>query len=36
MLLKVLKNLDKVLTADDNPLNPQYVKAKAWPANTPP
>ena len=25
----------KVLTADDNPLNPQYLKAKAWPTNTP-
>ena len=35
MLLRVLKSLDKVLTADDNPLNPQYLKAKAWPTNTP-
>ena len=23
-----------MLTADDNPLNPQYLKAKAWPTNT--
>jgi len=35
VVLKVLKSLDKVLTADDNPLNPQYLKAKAWPPNTP-
>jgi hypothetical protein len=35
VLLRVLKSLDKVLTADDNPLNPQYLKAKAWPTNTP-
>jgi predicted AAA+ superfamily ATPase len=35
VLLRVLKSLDKVLTADDNPLNPQYLKAKAWPANAP-
>jgi len=35
VLLRVLKSLDKVLTADDNPLNPQYLKAKAWPSNTP-
>jgi predicted AAA+ superfamily ATPase len=34
VLLRVLKSLDKVLTADDNPLNPQYLKAKAWPTNT--
>ena len=34
VVLKVLKSLDKVLTADDNPLNPQYLKAKAWTANT--
>jgi hypothetical protein len=33
VVLKVLKGLDKVLTADDKPLNAQYVKAKAWPAN---
>jgi len=33
VILKVLKGLDKVLTADDKPLNAQYVKAKAWPAN---
>ena len=35
VVLKVMKSLDKVLTADDNPLNPQYLKAKAWPPNTP-
>jgi hypothetical protein len=34
VLLGVLESLDKVLTADDNPLNPQYLKAKAWPTNT--
>lgn len=35
VVLRVLRTLDKVLTADqDKPLNPQYVKAKAWPANT--
>ncbi|MBX3412588.1 MAG: ATP-binding protein [Pirellulales bacterium] len=34
VILKALKNLEKVLTADDKPLNAQYVKAKAWPANT--
>ncbi len=33
VVLKALKNLEKVLTADDKPLNAQYVKAKAWPAN---
>ncbi len=33
VVLKTLKNLDKVLTADDKPLNAQYLKAKAWPAN---
>ena len=33
VILKVLKGLEKVLTADDKPLNAQYVKAKAWPAN---
>jgi len=33
IVLRVLKSLEKVLTADDKPLNAQYVKAKAWPAN---
>jgi len=33
IVLRALKNLEKVLTADDKPLNAQYVKAKAWPAN---
>ncbi len=32
VLLRVLKNLDKVLTADDPPLAPAYVKSKAWPS----
>jgi predicted AAA+ superfamily ATPase len=32
VLLRVLKNLDKVLTADDPPLAPAYMKARAWPA----
>lgn len=32
VLLRVLKNLDKVLTADDRALAPAYVKARAWPA----
>ena len=35
VVLKVLKGLDKVLTADDKPLNAQYLKAKAWPQNAP-
>ena len=34
VILKALKNLEKVLTADDKPLNAQYVKAKAWPVNS--
>lgn len=34
VVLKALKNLEKVLTADDKPLNAQYLKAKAWPANS--
>ncbi len=34
VLLKVLKDLKKVLTAEDEPLQSQFVKAKAWPANT--
>jgi hypothetical protein len=33
VVLKGLKGLDKVLTADDKPLNAQYVKAKAWTQN---
>jgi len=33
VVLKALKNLEKVLTADDKPLNAQYVKAKAWTMN---
>ena len=33
VVLKALKSLEKVLTADDKPLNAQYVKAKAWDAN---
>jgi hypothetical protein len=33
VVLKALKSLEKVLTADDKPLNAQYVKAKAWPMN---
>jgi hypothetical protein len=33
VVLKVLNGLHKVLTADDKPLNAQYVKAKAWPQN---
>lgn len=35
VVLRVLKNLDKVLTADDSPLSAQYLKAKAWPLNAP-
>lgn len=35
IVLRVLKSLEKVLTADDKPLNAQYVKAKAWPVNAP-
>jgi hypothetical protein len=35
VVLRVLKGLEKVLTADDKPLNPQYLKAKAWPTGTP-
>jgi hypothetical protein len=35
VVLRVLKGLEKVLTADDKPLAPQYLKAKAWPAGTP-
>jgi hypothetical protein len=34
-VLRVLKSLEKVLTADDKPLPPQYLKAKAWPSGTP-
>ncbi len=32
VVLKVLRQLDKVLTAEDKPLNSAYVKAKAWDA----
>jgi hypothetical protein len=35
VVLRVLKGLEKVLTADDKPFPPQYLKAKAWPLNTP-
>jgi len=35
VVLRVLKGLEKVLTAEDTPLNAQYVKAKAWPQNAP-
>lgn len=31
VVLRVLKDLDKTLTADDPPLAPAYVKGKAWP-----
>jgi hypothetical protein len=30
VVLRVLKSLEKVLTADDKPLAPQYLKSKAW------
>lgn len=34
VILRVLRGVEKVLTADqDKPLNPQYVKAKAWTTN---
>jgi hypothetical protein len=32
VILRVLRQLDKVLTADDKPLAAAYVKAKAWDA----
>lgn len=32
VVLKALRQLDKVLTAEDKPLNSAYVKAKAWDA----
>jgi hypothetical protein len=32
VVLRVLKGLDKVLTADDAPMPPAFVKAKAWTA----
>lgn len=32
VLLRVLRQLDKVLTGDDKPLSSAYVKSKAWPA----
>jgi len=34
-LIRVLKQLSKVLTADDEPLSAAYVKAKAWPKDRP-
>jgi hypothetical protein len=34
VVLRVLKGLEEVLTADDKPINPQYLKAKAWPSGT--
>jgi len=34
-LIRVLKQLQKVLTADDEPLSAAYVKAKAWPQDRP-
>jgi len=33
VVLRALKMLEKVLTADDQPLNAAYVQAKAWPPN---
>ena len=33
VLLRVLRQLDKVLTAEEQPLAAAYVKAKAWQAN---
>jgi hypothetical protein len=35
VVLRVLKGLEKVLTADDKPLSAQYLRAKAWPTGTP-
>jgi hypothetical protein len=35
VVLRVLKGLEKVLTADDKPIPPQYLKAKAWPSGMP-
>ncbi len=35
VVLRVLKQLDKVLTADDPAMPPAYVKAKAWPHGQP-
>lgn len=32
VVLRVLRGLDKVLTADDAPLSAMFLKAKAWPA----
>jgi hypothetical protein len=33
VVLKVLKEVGKVLTADDNAVAPKFVREKAWPAN---
>jgi hypothetical protein len=33
VLLKLLRDLNKVKVADDSPVAPQFLKAKAWPAN---
>jgi len=33
VLLKILKDLGKVKTADDQPLAPHYLKSKGWPVN---
>ncbi len=33
VLLRVLRQLQKVLTADDEPLSARFVKSKAWDAN---
>ncbi len=33
VLLKLLRDLNKVKTADDAPMAPQFLKAKAWPPN---
>jgi hypothetical protein len=34
VVLRTLKQLNKVLTADDTPLSAAYVKSKAWPAGS--
>jgi hypothetical protein len=34
VVLRALKQLNKVLTADDTPLSAAYVKSKAWPAGS--
>jgi hypothetical protein len=33
VLLKILRDLNKAKTADDPPLAPQFLKAKAWPGS---